>query len=213
MRFGEQTISHKENRYIMEETKEEIAEETKEETAEDKAKVRKAKKKRNNIITAIVIVAMLLAAGAVILSVKGLPEVANPFDNIGKSDEEELQERNSRQEEVLGEWVSPDDETFVIDVWRDGSGEFHAMINRSEAENDIIFWEMDGAWQDYLNGFQYTNCKKTRVTYDSDGNATENVEYEDGAGSISGNQDDGLTWDDKKEKAGKDVTFTYSGEY
>ena len=71
---------------------------------------------------------------------------------------------------------------------------------------------MDGKWQDSETGFVYSEAKKTKAKYDTDGNLSQEVIYEDGSGSfaVSG---DGLIWKDKKEKTGDGITFSYSGEY
>ena len=167
------------------------------------------------MITIVAIVAMILVAAGVVISVKGLPKVdlGDTRINLDAGYDERKAKRQDAQATVVGEWISPDNDDFVIDVWRDGEGFFHATVNYSEQENDVTFWEMSGSWQDSTNGFNYNDCKKTHVTYDDSGNATEEVIYEDGTGSIYGSGEETLTWEDKEEKMGAGIAFEYSGEY
>lgn len=163
--------------------------------------------KKKNIITVVIVAVMLVIAGVVILLAKGLPKI-----QIGKTEEEKLEERAESQKGVLGEWTDPDDEGFVIDIWKDERGRFHAIVNQSDNNGTVIFWQMEGVWQDFENGFFYSECRKSIATYDMDGNVSEQVVYTDGSGSFSA-VDDGIVWNDKKEKAGDGITFTYTGEY
>lgn len=165
-----------------------------------------SKKKKQNILTIAAIVVMLAVAIGVIIAFKGLPQIE--FD---EGSEERKEQSLEAQETILGEWIDPDDENFVIDIWRDGKGLFHAIINKNEEENQVTFWEMSGVWQDFENGFFYSDCKKSIWTYDGE-NRTEEVIYTDGSGSLSGDEN-GVIWDDKEEKAGKGITFIYTGDY
>lgn len=164
-------------------------------------------KKTKNIITAVIIGVMVVAAGAVLAISLGLPKI-----KLGPDEEKILEERHESQKGILGEWTDPDDPTFVIDVWKDAKGGFHAIINKSDNDGEVIYWEMDGVWQDFENGFFYSTCKKSIAKYDMDGNLTETVVYEDGSGSISA-VNGGVVWEDKKEKMGDGITFEYTGEY
>ena len=169
-----------------------------------------SKKKKKNFFTIAAVLAMLVAAGAVIISVKGLPE----FDiSLDTGYDERKEKRDAKQDAILGEWTSPDDSNFVIDIWKDGSGDFHAIVNRSDSENDVLVWEFDCYWQDSKGGLLYSDGRKTHATYDSDGRVTEEEIYTDGSGSFVTKGEDGLVWEDKKEKEGNGVTFVYSGEY
>ena len=112
----------------------------------------------------------------------------------------------------MGEWVAPDDEDFVIDIWRDEKGMFRAIVNQTDEEGTVLYWEMSGVWNDSMGGFSYTEGTKKQVTYDIDGNATQEVIYTDGTGKFTGDGE-GLKWKDDKEKAASKITFTYSGEY
>ncbi len=171
-----------------------------------------SKKKKNNIFTIVIIVIMLAAALGVVIYVKGLPKLSLSNVNLDSGYEERKEKRDELQRQLLGEWQDPNNERFVIDTWRDGEGGFHAIINLSEAEDEVYFWQMDGSWQDNEDGFVYQNCKKSFVTYDASGNPSEEVIYEDGSGSIVLARD-GIKWNDNKEKMGDRITFTYIGEY
>jgi len=166
-------------------------------------------KKKKNTITVIAVAVMLLAALAVLLMVRGLPNFSKDKES---KEEKEAKEQEASQFGVLGEWQAKDNEDYIIDVWKDGEGEFHAIVNYSEKEDEVYFWEMSGSWQEFQKGFSYGDCKKTRVTYDSEGKPTEEVIYTDGEGSITANGDS-IKWKDKKEKFGDKVTFEYVGEY
>lgn len=163
--------------------------------------------KKKNRITVIIILAMLAIAAVVIVIVRGIPEVK--LDG-GYSELREV--RDEVQVSLLGEWRASDDENFVVDIWRDGEGLFHAIVNISQKEGEVVFYEMSGDWQDFDAGFKYSDCKKTVVTYDEDETAHTNEIYSDGTGSM--NLKDGrLVWTDKKEKTGDNVIFDYVGEY
>ena len=154
---------------------------------------------------------MLAVAAVVIISVLGTPDIKG-LSLDGNYEERKL-ERKELQKQILGEWQDPDNERFVIDVWRDGEGGFHAIVNYSEKEGEVYFWEMDGSWQDNEDGFVYSGCKKTFVVYDTMGNPTEQVIYEDGSGVIASAGEEALKWTDNKEKMGNKITFSYVGEY
>ena len=169
-------------------------------------------KKKKNTSTLIIVLIMLAAAAAVIISVKGMPDFfSGALD--GNYDERKA-ERQEQQKAILGEWQAADDTGFIIDIWRDGEGLFHAIVNISEQDGQVTFWEMSGSWQDSQQGFSYSDCKKTLVTYDGDGNPTTTVEYEEGSGSITaGSEEEGIVWSDNQEKRGDKISFIYIGEY
>ena len=165
------------------------------------------KEKKSNIAFIIVVAAMLAVAAAVILKFVGLPKL-----NLDPGYDSRKEKREESQSEIMGEWVDPDNENFVIDIWRDKDGLFHAIINLTEEDGQVIFWEMDGKWQDSEGGFIYSEAKKTHAKYDNDGNLSQAVIYEDGSGSFT-TSGDGLIWKDKKENMGDGITFSYYGEY
>ena len=169
-------------------------------------------KKKKNAFTLVIVLIMIVAAVVVVISVKGLPDgISEVFD--GNYDERKA-ERQELQKTILGEWQAADDTGFIVDVWRDGEGLFHAIVNISEADGSVIFWEMSGSWQDSRQGFSYSDCKKTHVSYDGDGNPTSSVDYEGGSGSIyAGSEAEGIVWTDDQEKTGDSVSFIYIGEY
>ncbi len=170
-------------------------------------------KNKKNIFTIVIIVIMLATALGVVIYVKGIPKLSLSDVNLDAGYEERKEKRDELQRALLGEWQDPGNERFVIDTWRDGDGGFHAIINLSEAEDQVYFWEMDGSWQDNENGFVYQQCKKSFVTYDANGSPTEEIIYEDGTGSITLAGSSGIKWKDDKEKMGDRITFTYIGEY
>ena len=165
------------------------------------------KNKKSNIGFIIIVIVMLAVAAGVIFKFVGLPKL-----NLDPGYDSRKEKREESQSEIMGEWVDPDNENFVIDIWRDKDGVFHAIVNLTEEDAQVIFWEMDGKWQDSETAFVYSEAKKTKAKYDTDGNLSQEVIYEDGSGSfaVSG---DGLIWKDKKEKTGDGITFSYSGEY
>ena len=170
-----------------------------------------SEKKNKNLPVIIAVLVMLGIAAMVIVSILGMPDFSGV--SLDGNYDERKENREEQQKKLLGEWQDPDNERFIVDVWRDGEGGFHAVINLSEKEGEVYFWEMDGAWQDTVDGFVYSDCKKSLVTYDDSGNPHEEVLYEDGSGSITIKGDDGIRWEDKKEKTGDHITFTYVGEY
>ncbi len=170
-------------------------------------------KKTKNILTVIIILIMLASAAVAIISVKGFPKIELSGVNLDKGYDDRKEKRDDAQKSILGEWQATDNDNFVVDVWRDGEGLFHATVNYSEKEGEVYFWEMTGGWQDNEVGFIYSDCKKSRVTYDADGNPTEEVIYEEGVGSITSDGHDSITWTDKNEKMGDGITFEYIGEY
>ncbi len=165
------------------------------------------KKKAANFLTGLIIVLMLVVAVLVILKVRGIPKL-----NLDPGREERKEKREATQENLMGEWVAPDDEDFVIDIWRDEKGMFRAIVNQTDEEGTVLYWEMSGVWNDSMGGFSYTKGTKKQVTYDIDGNATQEVIYTDGTGKFTGDGE-GLKWKDDKEKVASKITFTYSGEY
>ena len=116
-------------------------------------------KKNKNLPIIIAVLIMLALAAVVIISVLGMPDMSGV--NLDGNYEERKLERNERQKMILGEWQAPDNDRFVIDVWRDGEGGFHAVVNLSEKEGEVYFWEMDGSWKDNEGGFVYSGCNKT----------------------------------------------------
>ena len=169
-------------------------------------------KKKKNTLTIAIIIIMLAAAAVIIFSVKGFPDIASEVFDGNRA--EIKADRQEQQRTILGEWQAADDTGFIVDVWRDGDGLFHAIVNISEQDGSVIFWEMSGRWQDNWQGFYYIDCKKTKVSYDGDGNPSSVVEYEDGKGFITaGSSDEGIVWSDNQEKTGDNISFIYIGEY
>ena len=165
--------------------------------------------KIKNIITGVIIALMVVVAGAVVIRTVGLPDVTGFFK---PNYEEQAAERAESQKSILGSWEASGDPGFTIDIWKDADGGFHAIVNKSENDGTVMYWQMDGVWQDFEQGFFYSTGKKSLATYDMDGNVSETVYYEDGTGNISAT-DDGIVWNDEKEKAGDGITFVYIGEY
>ena len=167
-------------------------------------------KKNKNIATVVAVLVMIAVAAFVIIRVKGLPQISGSI--VDGNYDERKEKRVDDQRAIMGEWQAEDNEDFIIDVWRDAEGLFHAIVNITEQDGEVVFYEMSGSWQDNEGGFLYSDCKKSVVTYDMDGNSSEEVVYTDGAGSITG-RGDSIVWKDKEEKAGDGITFIYIGEY
>ena len=167
-------------------------------------------KKGKNIATIVAVLIMIAIAAFIIIRVKGLPKISGSI--IDGNYDERKEKRADDQRAIMGEWQAKDNEDFIIDVWRDGEGLFHAIVNITGSEGEIAFYEMSGSWQDNEGGFLYSDCKKSIVRYDRDGNPDEEIVYTDGSGSITG-RGESIVWKDKEENTGDGITFIYIGEY
>ena len=82
--------------------------------------------------------------------------------------------------------------------------EIEVTVSWSSSANETTTWEMsctkDG------DKLSYTDCEKTNTVYDSQGNAEENVEYDDGEGSFT-LKDGKLLWDGAAEENCKTCVF------
>ncbi|MBQ6496912.1 MAG: hypothetical protein IJI74_07075 [Firmicutes bacterium] len=74
-------------------------------------------------------------------------------------------------------------------------------------------WTMSGDLDTDALTVKYSDCVKTNVVYDDDGNVTsEKVEYENGTGTITFSDGENLTltWDDDQEQAVNGEVFEYT---
>ena len=75
------------------------------------------KNKKSNIGFIIIVIVMLAVAAGVIFKFVGLPKL-----NLDPGYDSRKEKREESQSEIMGEWVDPDNENFVIDIWRDKDG-------------------------------------------------------------------------------------------
>lgn len=72
-------------------------------------------------------------------------------------------------------------------------------------------WTMSGDLDTETLTISYSDCTKKTVEFDGEGNvAEENIEYTDGTGTITFNEDNTLTWNDEVENIAKDSVFEYT---
>ncbi len=131
--------------------------------------------------------------------------------DTGDGTETPVQEKNEGTEtdKFPGEWRD-DANNAVLDIWKDDSGLLHGEIIITYEENRLSFWSFSG---ELLNGeLVYTDGERSDLEYDGDGDASEKTVYTRGRGTISFSGKN-LSWMDAKEDAGKELIFSYYGEY
>ncbi len=71
-------------------------------------------------------------------------------------------------------------------------------------------WTMSGTFDSETNSVSYTDCKKKTTVYTSEGELeSEDVEYENGTGTMHFNEDYTITWQDDMENAGEGLVFEF----
>ena len=106
----------------------------------------------------------------------------------------------------LGSWVSEEGEedamNLTLDIWIDSDGVYHGQISIPQDETTVDFLEFSAKMA--RQSLKYTDGKRTRISYDEENLAEEEVLSSDDAGEIRIEKNK-LTWEDKRE--GKSVTF------
>ena len=112
-------------------------------------------------------------------------------------------------EKFLGEWQ---DETgsVILDVWKEDSGLVHGEVCWIGEENRIRTWSFTGTARG--NTFTYKECTQTRVSYNDDWEASEEVVYTGGTGKLTLGEES-LSWEDDQTPEAAGVAFSYVGEY
>ena len=75
---------------------------------------------------------------------------------------------------------------------------------------DLTRWVMSGKFDPDTRTLTYDNCVKSELTYNSDGSlASETVDFENGTGRVTFNEDGTFTWADDKSDLGE-MTFVWA---
>ena len=132
----------------------------------------------------------------------------------------------------LGEMLYDDEDIDFID--EDGQnpvmnfiGEYqcdraHALVECSGSEDALITiewgssawetacWIIEGTLDTDTLTIEYSGCVKSILTYEDGGElASEEVEYEDGTGTIVFNEDGTFTWHEDQSEYGEDMVFEW----
>ncbi len=128
--------------------------------------------------------------------------------------EKKQNEREKKQQQMNaleGSWTC-EPGSWDLEIWRDDDGILNANIHHEEDDGATCVWQCSGKFAESENGFLYYDGKKERVSYDMDGNADEELLYEEGSGKIY-LKDRQIFWEDKEEDAGEGLAFSFEGEY
>ena len=132
-------------------------------------------------------------------------------DAIALRNQKAWDEKQSSQMRLEGSWIAQE-EGYDLVVWRDKDELFHAQITRTAEDGTTSFWECSGKYSDGDEGFRYFDGSRETLSYDMDGNEKSEEVYRDGSGRIFYRKGS-LYWEDDKEDMGKDITFSFEGDY
>ena len=174
--------------------------------------------KENMILRAVIVV---FAAVVLLIGITVLLTSCKSSSSGGAASEdldEYVADPDKAQDEVIDS-VVPDDDFHPAGEYEDETSQRASMRILSDDGEDckvLIIWGSSAtettAWQfegkfDRKSGMiPYENCIKTNLSWDEDGNESEEVVYKDGKGALLYYKN-GFHWDDKKEDAGKDCYF------
>lgn len=88
-----------------------------------------------------------------------------------------------------------------------------ATLTWASSATESSEWVMEGTFDDETRTITYDKATRTDYVYDENGDVKSEKEvYSDGTGKIVFKEGKGitLTWQDDKEDAGKDMTFTFA---
>ena len=122
-----------------------------------------------------------------------------------------LLEKQSSMGKLEGSWTDASGE-WDLEVWKEEQDLLFARITGEGPDGEMLVFSCSGKYSPGENGFLYYDGSKERVTYDMDGNSSEEYLYQDGSGKIF-LKDKNLYWEDSTENAGKGLVFSYEGEY
>lgn len=103
-----------------------------------------------------------------------------------------------------GEYIETIAQRASITVTKSEKG-YDVWIRWPDSVDVAVNWTFTGTFDD-SGILTYTNCEKTIIKFDEDGNDTAKTEYSDGTGKLVF-ADNALTWQDDKEDAGSDYQF------
>ena len=125
--------------------------------------------------------------------------------------QDSVKEKQKKIGKLEGRWVD-EDKGYDAALWRDSVDFLHAEITVPDENKNMVMWSFSGKYSEPENGFRYYDGKKEMTALDMDGNAATEILYSNGQGRIF-LKNDKLYWEDNEEDAGKDLTFSYEGEY
>ena len=101
---------------------------------------------------------------------------------------------------LAGDWQDETSQRAAMTIFENGD-KYDVEISWANSADETVFWNFSGEFDRDRGFLSYKDCMKTIVTEES-----EDVEYEDGTGSIM-YLDGNLIWQDDKEDAGADCVF------
>ncbi len=110
---------------------------------------------------------------------------------------------------VIGDYASG---RASIHIDAGAGNEASAKVIWSSSAAEHSEWTMSGTFDADTHIFEYTGCTKKNVVFAEDGSVeSEETVYTDGTGRMVFSEEPlSLTWEDDKEHAADDMTFTYS---
>ncbi len=108
----------------------------------------------------------------------------------------------------LGEWQT-EDGSVIVDIWIDDNANCHGVVCKMGETDRVQNWAFDGSAKKEV--FTYKECTYSVVTYNEEGEATEDIRYTGGTGKFI-KEDGKLTWADDQTDTSAYV-FSYVGEY
>ena len=99
-----------------------------------------------------------------------------------------------------------------MEVSASGKSDAEFKVTWSKEDSAVSVWTMSGELNVDTFTVEYVNCVKKDYVYNEDGSVgSETAVYDDGAGRIIFNPQDGtLVWEDEKEHAADALIFEYS---
>ena len=122
-----------------------------------------------------------------------------------------MRELGYSPDDLIGSWAEKFDGCGLITVETGARGTYDVLVKRQNDEGKEDIWEMTARPTGEGGALYYEYGKHTVRTYDSSGEYTEEVQYENGTGRLYLNSAYEIMWQDDIDHAGDNAVFVNQG--
>lgn len=114
-------------------------------------------------------------------------------------------------EGFVGQWTDTAHDNASLDIWDTDEGTFVGMSSWQIDFSSAAFLDFDA--EAVPGGLKITNCTRTDVIYDDEGDGVETVVYENGTGMIRKGEEGTLLLTIDGDPEPSEYVFALEGEY
>lgn len=131
------------------------------------------------------------------------------YDALAEADM--MRELGYTPDDLIGRWAEKIAGRGVVTITQGAKGMYDVLVEWSNSAAEKYVWEMTARPTGAGGVLSYENGRHLIRTYDSDGEFTEEVKYEDGTGEFYLNSAYELMWRDDIDGAGENTVFVNAG--